>query len=291
MDISGIYGITNIQNGKIYIGSSKHIYQRWKEHIRALNKNKHHSIHLQNAWNKYGEDNFIFEVIETCKEELLLEREQYYIDLHSSADYYYGYNESEFAGKPSMTQEQRDYYANLSSIRLQGEGAWCNIYSENQIKDLIEDLKTGEYSYYQLSEKHNISYDIIASVARHDSWKYLTKDIVFPKAKKSSRENVKLNEKDVEEIINLMLSGECNKNISEMYGVHPKTISDIRNHKSWTDFTEGIKFPKSPKVKAYNNNYKDSAVKLRQEDGLPYYKIAEILGISKSYVCALINNG
>lgn len=287
--IIGIYSITNCKNGKLYIGSSNNIYRRWREHKNMLHNNKHHSEHLQRAWNKYGEETFLFEIIEECDENILLEREQYYIDLYSSADNFYGYNESGFAGKPSMTQEQRNYYAKLASDRLKGEGSWCNIYSENQIIKLIEDLKTGKYSYKQLSRKHNISYDIVASVADHASWKYLTNGIEFPKPDKDTRDNVKLKAQDVAEIVNLILSGECNKKISKIYNVHPKTISDIRNHRTWTDITKEINFPKSQKSKAYDNKYKDEVIRLRTEFGYTYSRIAEILCISRSYVASLIN--
>lgn len=287
--ISGVYSITNLKNGKLYIGSSNNIYRRWRDHKNLLKKDKHHSNHLQRAWNKYGEENFIFKILEECNEDILLKREQYYIDLYVSYDNEFGYNESDIAGRPSMTLEQREKCAKMASERLRGEGSWCNVYSESQIVKLIDDLKTGEYSYNQLSNKHNISYDIVASVAGHASWKYLTDGLVFPKANKSTRENVKLNEQDVKEIINLILSGECNKKISAIYKVHPKTISDIRNHKTWTDMTNGIKFPKSQKSKAYDNKYKDEVLRLRMELGLTYNKIAEMLGISSSYVSALIN--
>ena len=290
--ISGIYTITNIKNGKLYVGSSKNIYRRWKDHKNMLRRNEHHSQHLQAAWNKYGKDNFIFEVIEKCKEEDLLIREQYYIDLYCSFDSYFGYNESEFAGRPTMTVEQREYYAKIASEKLKGEGSWCNIYSEKQIIKLIEDLKTGEYSYKQLSDKHNISYDIVASVACHGTWGYLTKNISFPKPKKSSRDNVKLTENDVDKIINMILSGECNKKISEIYNVHPHTIADIRNHKTWIDKTKDLVFPKSPKSKAYDRKYKlkEQVLNLRNEFGYTYKEIAEKLGISKGYACALSKN-
>jgi len=86
----GIYKITNIINGKMYIGSSIHIEQRWKEHIRDLNKGTHHSIKLQNSWNKHGADNFKFEVVEECDKDRLLYLEQYYIDKFKV--YYEGYN-------------------------------------------------------------------------------------------------------------------------------------------------------------------------------------------------------
>lgn len=287
--ICGIYKIENITNGKVYIGSSQNIFRRWKEHKRDLNGNKHHSYHLQAAWNKYKENNFIFSIIEQCNQDVLLDREQHYIDLYMSADGYFGYNESPYAGKPYMTDEQRAYYGKIASERLQGEGSWCNIYSEKQILQLIEDLKTGEYSYVQLSKKHNISYDIVASIAIHASWSYLTENIKFPKAKKSTRENVILTETDVKHIINLLNLGECNKNIAEMFKVAPKTISDIRNHKTWNDLTYGMTFPRSPKRKAYNNTLEQEVKSLRSELHLTYEEIAKKLNISKSYV-AMLNN-
>ncbi len=61
--ISGIYKIVNIKNGKMYIGSSKNIKRRWSVHKSALKNNRHHSTYLQRAWNKYGKENFIYEVI------------------------------------------------------------------------------------------------------------------------------------------------------------------------------------------------------------------------------------
>lgn len=77
---SGVYCILNTQNGKKYVGSSKNIYSRWQKHRSTLRHNYHHSPHLQNAWNKYGEDKFHFFVLERCDEDKLIEREQFYVD-------------------------------------------------------------------------------------------------------------------------------------------------------------------------------------------------------------------
>jgi group I intron endonuclease len=89
---TGIYKITNIVTGKVYVGSSIRIENRFKEHKYNLNKNIHHSKKLQNSYNKYGSDKFIFDVIEICLNNkiILYEREQYYIDLLDS--YKNGYN-------------------------------------------------------------------------------------------------------------------------------------------------------------------------------------------------------
>ena len=67
LSYSGIYCIINIQNGKKYIGSSKNIRKR-----AELRHNNHDNQHLQNAWNKYGEEKFDFYVIEACPENTLL---------------------------------------------------------------------------------------------------------------------------------------------------------------------------------------------------------------------------
>ena len=73
--ICGIYCIENIMDGKKYIGQSKNIYTRWYQHKLELNYNKHGNRYLQNAWNKYGENNFKFYIIEKCSEDELNEKE------------------------------------------------------------------------------------------------------------------------------------------------------------------------------------------------------------------------
>lgn len=82
----GIYKIKNLVNGKCYYGSSKNIKKRWKTHLNQLNIGKHHNIHLQRSWVKYGKESFMFEIVELCDEKVLLEIEQKYLDLNS------GYN-------------------------------------------------------------------------------------------------------------------------------------------------------------------------------------------------------
>lgn len=77
---SGIYCIMNTINNKKYVGSSKNIYSRWQKHRALLRKGTHWGGHLQNAWNKYGEQSFKFIVLCKCSEEELLIKEQEYIN-------------------------------------------------------------------------------------------------------------------------------------------------------------------------------------------------------------------
>jgi group I intron endonuclease len=67
----GIYSIVG-PKGKLYIGQTYSFSRRWSEHKSALRGNRHHSISLQRAWNKYGESNFHFEPMfvlpESCRD-------------------------------------------------------------------------------------------------------------------------------------------------------------------------------------------------------------------------------
>lgn len=83
-----IYKITNILNQKSYIGKTIRDPEiRWNEHKQD---NKHPNLPLQRAFKKYGIDSFSFEIIEEVKEELLDEREKYYIKKFNT--YKQGYN-------------------------------------------------------------------------------------------------------------------------------------------------------------------------------------------------------
>lgn len=77
---SGIYQIRNLVNGKVYVGSAKKFKTRWGKHKSSLNLNKHHSKHLQSAWNKHGANNFVFEPLITCAPSMLLWYEQQFLD-------------------------------------------------------------------------------------------------------------------------------------------------------------------------------------------------------------------
>lgn len=90
--ISGVYRIVNKANNKSYIGSAVSIHARFRQHRRLLSQNQHFNTHLQAAWNKYGEDSFTFEIVESVPKELLLKAEQYWIDLCSVNTSKIGYN-------------------------------------------------------------------------------------------------------------------------------------------------------------------------------------------------------
>lgn len=99
MKYAGVYKITCNGSGKIYVGSSVNLYRRWlSRHVPDLRRNKHCNKYLQAAWNKYGENSFSFDLIEACRKEELICREQFWIDRLKACDKKIGYNLASVAG-------------------------------------------------------------------------------------------------------------------------------------------------------------------------------------------------
>lgn len=89
---TGIYSITNQENNKKYVGKSISIFNRFYQHKTRLRRKEHPNNYLQHAWDKYGEKNFVFEILEECSIEQLQEREIYWINFYQTLYTDKGYN-------------------------------------------------------------------------------------------------------------------------------------------------------------------------------------------------------
>jgi group I intron endonuclease len=79
-------------NETIYIGSTNRFKKRCYDHEQSLKSLKHSNSRLQNSWNKYGEENFVFEMIEKCDIADLHAREHYWVNEFNALDKSIGYN-------------------------------------------------------------------------------------------------------------------------------------------------------------------------------------------------------
>lgn len=115
----GIYKIENLIDNKVYIGQSKNLKSRLDGHKSCLKYNHHSNIYLQRAYNKYGEENFKFEIIEECEEDKLTEREQYWIDYYGgmNSNNNYNFKEASSPGKFSELSRQKMSIAKLGTKR------------------------------------------------------------------------------------------------------------------------------------------------------------------------------
>ena len=152
-DISGVYLIQCIENGKNYIGSAKCIRTRWKQHIRDLNKKIHHNIKLQKDWDKYKEHNFIFSVLIECTHSDSKKYELEYIKKFNSEKF--GYNIKKLK---ESTKSKDEYiedlildYVKQNQYKHDENMYWYNIFklSNNLNMGVLDILKFFNINHYQ----------------------------------------------------------------------------------------------------------------------------------------------
>lgn len=103
----GVYIIRCMSNNKIYVGSTTVMFiKRFWHHSNQLERNNHKNQHLQNSYNKYGNENFEFDILEICDKLFCLEREQEWINKTNCIDKNIGFNINPIAsGTPNMSKE------------------------------------------------------------------------------------------------------------------------------------------------------------------------------------------
>lgn len=164
---SGIYKIVNLINGKLYIGSTKCFWDRYKGHFNSLKRNAHHTILLQRSFNKRGKEAFSFEIVELVEDfSLLKNKEQYYLNLLEAHNPTKGYNTSHYTDSPSRgkkyTERQiLDQWSQCKKIiayDMQGNfvGEFGSVSSAKRIlkvKGIVSNLrkgikKAGNYQFF-----------------------------------------------------------------------------------------------------------------------------------------------
>ena len=161
----GVYQITI--NNKIYIGSAKNIGIRLSKHLLDLERNKHHSIYLQRAWNKYK--NIDVDIIELCSN--IIEREQHYIDTLQPH-----FNLCKSASNCNGVKRTKEHKNKISKHHKENKDYWDNIY-KNRIISHNEDTKEkirkkslgrqfSKETRKKLSEAKSLSVDIIQQIKK-----------------------------------------------------------------------------------------------------------------------------
>ena len=87
---TGIYKITNLENGMCYIGQAVNIADRWRQHVkRGTGADTPTRNKLYPAMLEFGVENFTFEIVEECGKELLNEREQFWQEYFKAKEFGY----------------------------------------------------------------------------------------------------------------------------------------------------------------------------------------------------------
>lgn len=190
----GIYVIVNLVNNKKYIGSTINFKNRWDKHKKDLKNNKHHSIHLQRAWNKYGEENFLFEVLEYVQDvNDLIQIEQYYLDWMETWKEENGYNICSTAGStlgiklsveirkqrservkgaknPMYGKHFSDESKEKMAITQRGEKSAVAKLTWDIVNKIRQEYLVGDVSYRVLARKYNVCDGTIQAVIENRTW-------------------------------------------------------------------------------------------------------------------------
>lgn len=233
--ISGIYIIRCLVNEKVYVGGSGSLKNRWRTHISSLNKNKHHSKELQNDFNKFGKENFEFQIIEQDieSEELRNEKEESLIQKLNSRNEKYGYNSAKKPRKTSFGIKRTP--KQLEEMRNRNKGKKL---SEETKRKLSEATK-GEKGYWfgkTFSEDHK---EKLKEARKHqvitEENRKKKSEAMKKKQRIGSKSPVsKLKESDVVRIKRLLNEGMRVIDIAKEYEISHSVISNIKNGKRWT---------------------------------------------------------
>jgi 2-polyprenyl-3-methyl-5-hydroxy-6-metoxy-1,4-benzoquinol methylase len=162
----GIYQILNSINGKRYIGFSINIENRWRKHKRVLNKGCHDNSYLQRAWNYYGMENFIFEIIQELSpdEEILKLMEIYWIAYYNSFKGDGGGYNLTRGGDGSLGSTHSEESKLKMSVNRKGKGTGKNnpMYKRHHSEESKKKMSLA-HSGKKLSDEHkkNISISLI----------------------------------------------------------------------------------------------------------------------------------
>lgn len=218
---SGIYEIINKVNGHKYIGQSRNIYQRINEHKSLLKNQKHlykngEPTLLQRAWNKYGEENFEFKILQLCHSNKLNEREKYWINYYNTnrADGGDGYNLNNGGGG------QKHNYSTVGGKIIVNNGIVQKFIYPNELSKYEKDgYKRG---LLEENRKKFLNNKKILSGKEHPAWgKPWTKEhrenamIGIQKAQKEGKYNWKRgkrSEETTQKIINALKGKPINEN-------------------------------------------------------------------------------
>ena len=240
---TGIYAIRHIDSDWAYIGSSKSIQARWRGHKADLRLNRHHSPHLQNAWNKYGENAFVFEILETCFNDpvILYHREQVWINRAIARLY-----NASFQSEPGVGRTISPENRAMSSARMKGNKIGLNqfyrgVLTESDVKVILFRYASGD-SVKDIAKEFKVSLASINRIARRKTWgsTEIPEDVETARINRVGKDQrgqhgsrIKLNFEIAEEIRRLWSDGVKRCDIGKRYEISTTHVRFIIQKKLW----------------------------------------------------------
>jgi group I intron endonuclease len=217
--VSGIYKITNLISNKVYVGSAINLSNRKATHFYKLRNNTHGNPHLQNAFNKYKEENFVFQIIEIVEDCLTLTAiEQKWIDSCKNKNIKL-YNICLVAGNSYGKKHTVSTRKKMSLSKIGISNSFFGKTHTEEVKKRLSIINKTNNPFQ--GKKHTLESKLKMKSS-------------VPKGEK--HHNSKLNKDLVNEIRIIYLNTKISKNkIAKQFNVSSALISKITNNKLWFD--------------------------------------------------------
>jgi group I intron endonuclease len=251
----GIYCIRNVINNKKYIGQTGENFQRrYWHHKWKLENECHDNQYLQLSWNKYGSENFVFEVIEVVDDISLLDNKEIeHIELYKNQNLSYNIL---LGGKGrrgfKMKESTKKLIAKKNKIHMTGRklslttklkmsesrtGQPYTIYRKTTVINddvayQIKEMLISGISATEVAKRMNISYKVVNGILSNDTWSHVEVD-GWEEYQKNRPKIYRLTKEDTEKIRQLAKDGILIKDIAKLYNKSRHTISNIIHFKTF----------------------------------------------------------
>jgi group I intron endonuclease len=220
----GVYTITNISTGKVYVGSAVNVRRRWETHRRELRRGAHPNRYLQSSWNAHGEPEFSFVLVESVEESTdLVSREQWWLDVLQSADRAHGYNISPTAysilGYRFSDEQRANVSRGLAGLEKSPEHR-ANLWASREA--------TAEF-------REQMAVNGRAGKGRSKSPEHKAK--IGAAQRGSGNHAAKLDESAVLTIRARLATGEKGRVLAAEFGVSESIVSEIKHGRRWQHVT------------------------------------------------------
>lgn len=224
----GIYKITNKLNNHSYIGLSTKVEERWKYHQSPYNQQRESYKSLYKAFEKYGIENFTFEILEECSIQELGEKEKYYIAKYDT--YKNGYNMTT-GGEDNIGSAHPNHKLTDEDI-INIRTRYNNLERRKEVYELYKD-RIGESGF--------------GKIWKGESWQHIMPEVYTPENKEfhlhntgnkgSSNGRSRLTEDDVRAIRIRRKNGEQLKNVYEDYKdkLTKGSFTNVWSYQNWKD--------------------------------------------------------
>lgn len=266
--VSGIYCITNKINNKKYIGQSKNIFSRWGEHYRTAISNSDRCSLIHKAINKYGIENFNFEILELCKTSKLDELEIQYIKLFKETGNIL-YNLTDGGNVGAIMYGEENPNAILTNDEVYDiRERYNNHENKRDVYNLYKDKVT--FNGFHCIWCGTTRIDIHMDVYTDDNKNY------YKRTNNKSKDLFKhsnFSEDDVHKIRDLRQSGMCRQEAYKQYTwINLNTFNDIWYYRTFKHITSNLEKQPTKYIRPNQKGFKNHMSKFTEEQILDIRK-------------------